>query len=201
MAAVLATMVAAATSDCSAGHPPTAASPKPAAATSLDPAFVTQTVHAGFTFLASFDVHLSSSESKEGQLFSATLQVPLVASDGSTVAPKGAKLRGRILTIEHNGENRLVLRFDTVEVKEHFVPIRAQVMRIESARVAPSDASDPESTAASVYPLPPTTLLGSRMGGGPPPEQLPVELQPGAYVELFLSRPLVLGRSSRTDVP
>jgi hypothetical protein len=201
MAAVLATMVAAATSDCSAGPPQTAASPRLAPATSVDPAFATQSVRSGVLLRASLDAPLSSERSKQGELFTATLLLPLLANDGSTVAPQGAKLRGQILAVERDGTNRLVLRFDTVEVRDHFVPMRAQVIRIESVRVAPTDAADPESTTASVYPLAPPTLGLSGVGGGPPSEQLPVELEAGAYVELYLSHPLVIARTRRVDEP
>ncbi len=194
-AAVLALSAAALTADCATSRPPTTAVPLPLEA------FTTQTIHAGVTFRASLDVALSSESTKEGQWFTATLLVPLDATDGSTVAPKGAKLRGQVLAVERDGVNRMVLRFESVEVREHFLPIHAQVMRIESVRVAPSNAADPDSTAVSVYPLRPPELSGTGVGGGPPPEQLPLALETGAYVELYLSRPMVVGRTTRVDEP
>jgi hypothetical protein len=150
---------------------------------------VTPVAPSGLSFHASLDAPLSSQLASVGDDLTATLDEPLRALDGAVVAPKGAKLHGRILDIGREGVHRLAVRFDTLEVNGRQYPIRVRILRIESARVVAADVLDPDSVAVDVYPPMPRTLEGREMGGGPSPEGLPLELPGGSAIQLFLVRP------------
>jgi len=145
-------------------------------------------VPSGISFHASLDAPLSSSDLKAGDRFTASLGEPLIAGDGTMVAPKGAKLNGRVLDVDREGVNRLVVQFDTLEVRGRNHPIYAQVIRLDSARVLPTDAMDPASLATSVYPMLPMTLPVPAAGGGPSPEHVPLIVPAGAQLQLYLLR-------------
>lgn len=162
------------------------------AATAANAPKPSPTVPSGVSFRATLDGPLSSQHASVGDRITATLEEPLQSLDGVNLVPKGAKLHGHILEVGREGINRLVLQFDTVEFDGSNRSIYVQVSRIESARVAASHANDPSSVSVDVYPILPRTGVAPEVGGGPPPTQLPLELNAGTGIQLTLSRPLVL---------
>lgn len=150
---------------------------------------VTPVAPSGMTFHATLDGPLSSLLANVGDGITATLDEPLLALDGAVVAPKGAKLRGRILALGREGVQHVVVQFDTLEVHGRQNRIQVRIIRVESARVVAADVLNPDSVAVEVYPPMPRTLEGREMGGGPSPEGLPLELPAGAGIRLFLARP------------
>lgn len=150
---------------------------------------MTPVAPSGLSFHATLDGPISSQMASVGDGLTATLDEPVLALDGTVVAPKGSKLRGRVLDIGREGVHRLAVQFDTIELEGRRHPIHVRIIRIESARVVASEASNPDSVAVDVYPPMPRTLEGREMGGGPPPEGLPIELPAGTGIQLFLARP------------
>jgi hypothetical protein len=161
---------------------------------------VTPVAPSGLSFQASLDAPLSSQLASVGDGITASLDEPLRALDGSVVAPKGAKLRGRVVDLGREGVQHLALQFDTLEVNGRQHPIRVRIIRIESARVVAADVLNPDSVAVDVYPPMPRTLEGREMGGGPSPEGLPLELPAGAGIRLFLARPFEPSRVGATSM-
>lgn len=162
------------------------------AATAPSAPMPSPTVPSGISFRATLDGPLSTQHASVGDRVTATLQEPLQSLDGVILVPKGAKLHGHLLEVGREGINRLVLQFDTVEFDGGVRSVYVQVTRIESARVAASHADDPSSVSVDVYPILPRTGAAPEVGGGPPPQQLPLELNAGTGFQLTLSRPLVL---------
>jgi hypothetical protein len=74
--------------------PQRAAPSAPAVPTS--PSYVTRTAPGGTTFTVSFDNQLSTRYASEGSTFTTTLQNAITDSEGRTVVPAGATVRGRV---------------------------------------------------------------------------------------------------------
>ncbi len=165
------------------------AQPAPVAANTPPPS---PAVPSGVSFHATLDGPLSSQHASVGDRITATLDEPLRGLDGAGLVPKGAKLHGHILEVGREGVNRLVLQFDTLEFGGTERRISAQVTRIDTTRVVASHADDASSLSADVYPILPRPVAAPEVGGGPPPTQLPLELDAGAGVQLYLSQPFVL---------
>lgn len=149
-------------------------------------------VPSGVSFHATLDGPLSSLHAAVDDKITATLDEPLRSADGVNLVPAGAKLHGHILEVGREGINRLVLQFDTLEFGGHDRAIDAQVTRLDSTRVVASHGTDPSSVSVDVYPILPRSASQQEIGGGPPSAQLPIELDAGAGVQLYLSRPFVL---------
>jgi hypothetical protein len=147
-------------------------------------------VPSGLSFHARLDTALSSSTAHAGDRFTATLDEPLRANDGTESVPRGSKLTGRVIEVDREGIGRLTLQFDGITVDGRVLPIDAQIVRLEHARVVAADAADPSTLTAFVYPALPMTVLPPQVGGGPRPESIPVEIPMGAQFQLVLSRPL-----------
>lgn len=79
---------------------PQRAAPKPSApsapAAPSGPSYVTRTAPSGTTFTVSFDNQLSTRYASEGSTFTTTLQNAITDSEGRTVVPAGATVRGRV---------------------------------------------------------------------------------------------------------
>lgn len=146
-------------------------------------------VPSGLSFHARLDSAITSDKAHAGDRFTATIDEPLKATDGSVAVPQGSKLVGRVLEVDRRGIGRLTLQFDGVSIDGQVLPIDAQILRIERARVVAADAADPSTLTAFVYPVLPLTVLPPQVGGGPSPESIPVELAAGAQFQLVLSRP------------
>ncbi len=201
--AALSLALAAAGCASNAARPPAGAPASAANATSPAVAIeaeAVQVVPSGASLHATLDGELSSEHATAGDRFTATLDDPLRALDGATLVPKGATLHGHVLEVGREGIPRLVLQFDTVESGGHAYSIYAHVTRIESARVVPAYSTDATSVAVEVYAGGPLTLPLPEVGGGPPAEQLPLQIAAGAGIELFLSQPLEM-KPIRADAP
>jgi hypothetical protein len=156
------------------------------------------TVAAGVSFHATLDGPLSSQHASAGDRVTATLDDPLYSLEGIPIVPAGAKLHGHLLEVGREGINRLVLQFDSVEFGGRTRALSALVTRVDFARVVPSHADDASSLSVDLYPILPRSVAAPAVGGGPPPVQLPVELDAGAGIRLRLSQPLVLEPMSST---
>jgi hypothetical protein len=154
-------------------------------------------VPSGLSFHAHLDRPLSTAHTRAGEHFTATLDEPLRAVDGTEVAPKGTQMMGRVLDVDRVGIQRFTLQLDGVWLDGRMHPIDAQILRIQDARVVASDANDPATLQAFVYPVLPRTLPAPQVGGGPPAEAVPLELPRGAQFQLVLTRPF--GRTLAGD--
>lgn len=175
-----------------AAHP-AASSPVSTSATES-----TAAVPSGLAFHAHLDRALSSTSVKVGEHFTATTEEPLRGSDGSVRVARGTKLMGRVIGVDR-AEARITIQFDGLYLDGHVQPIAVRIVGIEGARVvgadAPStsgdsDATEPSSPIAFVYRMAPVASTSSlAVGGGPPSEETPLEVAPGAQFLLMLSRP------------
>lgn len=166
----------------------------PAAGSALDAVAANDAalVPSGLSFHAHLDRPLSTGRARAGEHFTATLDDPLRSSDGAEIAPRGSQLMGRVLDVDRVGVQRLTLQFDGIWLSGRLHPIDAQILRIQDARVIASDAADPATLQAFVYPVLPRTLPAPQVGGGPPAEIIPVELARGAQFQIVLIRPFGL---------
>lgn len=170
----------------------------PAATASPDGTAQRSTVPSGATFNARLDAPLSSEKAEAGDAVSAHLDEPLLATDGTIVAPRGTTLRGHVLEVERAGLNRVTVQFDGLAVNGAVYPIYAQLLRIEAARVVVADVGDPDRISANVYPVggPELGSLvgpdGAAIGGGPGSEIVRLEIPRDAALRFVLSRPFSL---------
>lgn len=67
------------------------------------PRTVTSTAPAGTTFAVTLNETLSTDRNTPGDGFTATLQEPIVDSDGNVLVPSGATVRGRVTSVKKSG--------------------------------------------------------------------------------------------------
>ncbi|HEV2145952.1 MAG TPA: hypothetical protein VGR37_00900, partial [Longimicrobiaceae bacterium] len=114
--------------------------PEPAA-----PRFVTRTAPAGTTFAVRIDRELSTRTAVVGETFTATLEEPLVAADGSTVIPAGASVTGRITEVRPSGrageEARIGIAFTSISHGGETYPIEATLATPPAVRTVTRDSN------------------------------------------------------------
>lgn len=177
-------LTVAASSACSSGRAPAAAAAAPTYAATVAPYATIGTV-----FEARLAVPISSETASPGEAISARLDQPLVANDGSVVAPEGARLRGHVLGVDRIGASRLSLQFEAIEVDGRIVPIYARLSRVDGARVVTQRTYGAESLAAQLMPLSPREPVPPELGGGPQSELIPIELPANARIRFELVQP------------
>ncbi len=95
-------------------------------------------IAAGAEIHATLDTALSTKTSRVGDQFTATVQQPVTATDGTVVLPAGTKIRGEVAGQESGktlpdlrGKGRLDLRFSEAVLPDgRAVPIRATLMQV-----------------------------------------------------------------------
>jgi len=86
-------------------------------------------VQQGTRFLITLDTDLGTKESKHGDAFTGHTLEPLVAADGTGLAP-GAEVRGHVDKVEAAGKTgraRMWLAFDEIKTPDGWMPIVAMV--------------------------------------------------------------------------
>lgn len=95
------------------------------------------TLPAGAQMTVALDQELGTRQSREGDQFSATLTHAIVAQNGETVVPAGAKVHGRVTAVQSSsrvGEQAFIrLDFDslTFQGRRHELAARIQETRLE----------------------------------------------------------------------
>ncbi len=168
-------------------------------------------VAAGETLDASLDTPLSTESSRPGDRIRAHTAEPLLAVDGSVVAPTGTLLLGTVTGVERAAAPRLAVRIDGLVVAGRVYPLDAKVRAISAAQIeAPADgARDPlvvelsPAAPAAPGPLAPldSSSSGRAIGGGPPSDARPLELPRGTRIELDLVAPFELAPERSLEAP
>jgi hypothetical protein len=180
---VSAVMVLAATA-CSSRRdiPPTSA-----ATASPNDAVQTPIVAAGTRFHARLETPLSSDSTRAGDLLTARLDEPLLAGNGTVVAPRGAVLSGRVLEVDRGGP--ITVAFDRLHIRGRAYPIFTTLLRMPQARVTPSTIEAPQDVATDLYPR--AGAMPPNVGGGPPAEAS-LSTPRDAVMSFVISQPFAL---------
>ena len=92
-----------------------------------------RTIPAGARLVTRLDQTLGTSTSKVGDVFTATVDQPLRASDGSIVVPAGARIEGRVTArddSDHAGDPALLrLAFDRIRMNGQTYPFSASIVQ------------------------------------------------------------------------
>jgi hypothetical protein len=139
---------------------------------------------------------LSSDSTVAGRVFTARLRDPLMAPNGTAIAPAGAIVTGRVMSVRSGERPQLTLSFDTIETYEGVAGIDT---RAERTMNAPFDLGDlgsgPEGEGDVVLvPMP----NDAAFGGGPRAEDAPpptVRVPYDTEIDLVLTKTLVVDRT------
>ncbi len=155
----------------------------------------------GRIFDARLDTNLDAARAEPGDPVQAHLEEPLLAEDGSVIAPRGTPLVGRVISAGQEGGSRISIQLDGMLIRGQVYAIDSRVIWVESARVSHPEPASPDSTVANVYPnvAPATGPLPEAVGGGPPPETPPLRLNRGTKLQLQLERPFSLANGPKIE--
>ncbi|HEX2092288.1 MAG TPA: hypothetical protein VHG28_07790 [Longimicrobiaceae bacterium] len=129
--------------------PPQSHEPEPAPEEVLPaepeaPRAVTRTAPAGTSFGVRLDRALSTRDARVGDTFTATLDEPLVASDGTTLIPAGATVHGRVTEAQASGgagqRARIAVTFTSISHGGETYPIEGTVTSAPPARLVTRDS-------------------------------------------------------------
>jgi hypothetical protein len=127
-----------------------------------------RTIPTGATVYATLDQALGTNISKAGDAFTATVSNALMAQDGSTVVPSGAKIEGRVTAIDDSDnatEPALIrLAFERIRFNGYSYPFTATIVR--SAPVQSGMPSKAETTRKIVIGGAVGAALGGLLSGG-----------------------------------
>lgn len=106
---------------------------------SRQPRTVTSTAPAGSTFAVTLNQTLSTQSNTAGDGFTATLQDPIMDTDGNVVVPAGATVHGHITRVQKSGDVRqtavINLAFDKITWSGRSVSLDASVIEANPERV------------------------------------------------------------------
>jgi hypothetical protein len=116
-------------------RPSPTADPTPAPSA---PRSVTSTVPVGSTFAVTLNEELSTATNKAGDGFTATLQEPILDSNGDVLIPSGATVRGRVTRVDHServGETGVLnVAFESISYGGKSYPLEASVVEAQPQR-------------------------------------------------------------------
>ncbi|MGH7470233.1 MAG: glycine zipper 2TM domain-containing protein [Longimicrobiales bacterium] len=114
---------------------PRAVDPQPAPSA---PRTVTSTVPVGSTFAITLNETLSTASNAPGDGFTATLQEPILDSDGDVLIPSGATVRGRVTRVDKSdrvGETAVLnVAFESISYDGKSFPLEASVVEAHPER-------------------------------------------------------------------
>ena len=109
----------------------------PAPATSA-PRTVTSSAPAGTTFAITLNETLSTRTNQVGDAFTATLQEPIMGTDGNVLIPAGATVRGRVTRVQKSGNvtqsGVIGLAFESISHGGRSYPLDATVIEAHPER-------------------------------------------------------------------
>lgn len=111
--------------------------PSSAATASPNDAVQAPIVATGTPFQARLETPLSSDATRAGDVLTARLAEPLIAGNGTVVAPSGTILSGRVLEVDPNGP--ITVAFDRLHIRGRAYPIATTLLRMPSARIMPAN--------------------------------------------------------------
>jgi hypothetical protein len=105
-----------------------------------------RTIPIGATLTATLDQSLGTKISKAGDAFTATVSSALLAQDGSTVVPAGAKIEGRVTATDDSDnatEPALIrLAIDRIRFDGKTYPLSAAVVRSSAVQTSGQSSAD-----------------------------------------------------------
>ena len=105
---------------------------------STAPRTVTSTAPAGSTFGVTLNQTLSTATNSVGDGFTATLQDPIMDSDGNVLIPAGATVRGRITRVQKSGDvtqtGVINLAMESISYGGHSYPLDASVIEAHAEK-------------------------------------------------------------------
>lgn len=123
---------------------------------------------------------------RPGEPISATLDDPILASDGKVLVSAGTKLEGQVAAVDHVHGPRIELAFDSLALEGGRAPLGVRIVSAEQSRYraipAPSGVTSAQPPAQG-QPEQPTAV------GAQSSEQ--ISMPRGAALELVLTRPIV----------
>jgi hypothetical protein len=167
---------------------------------------------AGWDFDAVLDTPLSSQTSRPGDRIRAHTVEPLVASDGSVLAPTGTPLVGTVVAVGDSTPGRIAVRIDGLVLAGRVYPMASRVRSIASTKVGTPQSREggplvvelspnapAEEAAPTARSTPKTVPSEGAIGGGPPAEAQPFELSAGTPFELELVGPFELDAEASVE--
>src|SRR4051812_33790259 len=139
-------------------------------------------------FAVELATELNSTTNRPGEPLRARVITPLEAADGDTVVPVDATLEGRVIAV--SGPVILV-RFDVIETRWGRRAVRATFSRDQPEPSVIGERAQFEGYDGSLQPASGIPLVGDP----PPPGELPnrpLELPPGARLQLVLTDPIAI---------
>lgn len=133
------------------------------------PRYVTRTAPAGTSFAVRIDRELSTRTASVGDAFTATLDEPLLASDGTTLIPAGASVTGRVTEVQVSGragqQARLGIAFTSISYGGESYPFEATMTGAPAVRTVARDGNA-EKAAKVAGGAALGALVGRVIGGG-----------------------------------
>ena len=109
------------------------------------PRYVTRSAPAGTSFAVRIDRTLSTKDAAVGETFTATLEEPLVSSDGTTVIPAGATVHGRVTEVQASGrageQARIGIAFTSISYGGESYPLDATMTGAPPVRSVTRDGN------------------------------------------------------------
>lgn len=105
---------------------------------STAPRTVTSTAPAGSTFAVTLNETLSTQKNQAGDGFTATLQDPIMDTDGNVLIPAGATVRGRVTRVQKSGDvtqtGVITLAMESISYGGRSYPLDATVIEAHAER-------------------------------------------------------------------
>lgn len=109
------------------------------------PRYVTRSAPAGTPFAVRIDRTLSTRDVQVGETFTATLEEPLVSSEGTTVIPAGATVHGRVTEARASGrageQARIGIAFTSISYGGEAYPLDATMTSAPPVRTVTRDSN------------------------------------------------------------
>ncbi len=148
---------------------------------------------AGTDFSATMNERITSSTATPGMTFTATIQKPIVSSDGNMLVKQGATLNGRVVDVGRGETHDMKLAFDSIETVDGTAPVSARIVEADEHGLTVGRFDyDPDVVGYDTVLLPGTLAPGVGGGPVPPSEDVTNEivLPTGGELRFVLTRPL-----------
>jgi hypothetical protein len=126
-----------------------------------------RTVPMGSMLELALEMDLSTETNQPGDMFTATLQKPVVGQNGTVIIPSGASVRGRVTHVQKSGRVGetavLNLAFEGISWEDSRYPLEATVVQANPERVSRSSTAEQVGKVAAGAAA--GALLGRVIGG------------------------------------
>lgn len=170
-------------------------------------------VRPGTVLVARMDHGVDTDTGEEGERFTATVATPLADAAGRPIVPVGAKLRGRVDTLEQGRGAKpaaITLAVDAIAIGGAELPIRARVAALDVQQVGEQPSEQPirEGLTGGVligilFGVWPSVIFGGSIGAGGGAIKAVVRREvnaivpSGSFVAVRLEAPIAVARLRR----